>query len=390
MGNELKNNIRKYYLFQFVNNLVFFSPVIVLFWQSHGLTMTQIMLLQSIYSVGVVVLELPTGAFADYFGKKQSLMIGALFWTIGIIWYGSSTVFWQFVIGELTVGIGSAFISGADRAYIHDLLSKEQKEIDFKKVEGKARGIIQVSQALGSVIGGLIASISLSLPLLTTSISAFLGFIVSSRFPTIHSAKKEHSKIGYFMLIKESIILTRQHKRLLWLTLFFASFNGLLWPLMLYTQPLLTEYHVPIYYFGFIYFVFNLISALGSSLTHTFEKVTQKKVFLVMSILVVLILIITTTIHSIVTFPLWSLFVTFIFMNQTIISDKVLKIIPFEKAATILSFQSLIRRLLYAVVGPILGILTDTFGIQKALLGYSAFLFFVFGALLLYEKKLNT
>ena len=38
-------------------------------------------------------------------------------------------------------------------------------------------------------------------------------------------------------------------------------------------------------------------------------------------------------------------------MNQTIITDQVLKIVPSNKATTILSFQSLVRRVLYAVVG---------------------------------------
>src|SRR3989338_262907 len=138
MASSIKENIRKYYLFQFFNSLAFFSPVIVLFWQANGLNMTQIMLLQSIYSIGVVLLELPTGAFADYFGKRKSLILGALFWTLGTFWYGLSHEFWQFVIGELTAGIGAAFISGADRSYIHQLLKAGNQESNFRKVEGKA------------------------------------------------------------------------------------------------------------------------------------------------------------------------------------------------------------------------------------------------------------
>src|SRR3990167_4526278 len=124
-GERTLSNIRKYYLFQFFNNLVYFSPVIFLFWQANGLNMTQIMLLQSIYSIGVVILELPTGAFADYFGKKKSLMVCSLLWTVGLIGYGLSHTFWQFALGELIVGVGSAFISGADRAYIHEILRED-------------------------------------------------------------------------------------------------------------------------------------------------------------------------------------------------------------------------------------------------------------------------
>jgi MFS-type transporter involved in bile tolerance (Atg22 family) len=77
------------------------------------------------------------------------------------------------------------------------------------------------------------------------------------------------------------------------------------------------------------------------------------------------------------------------FMNQTIISDMVLKIIPQGQAATVLSFQSLVRRLLYAFVAPILGIFYDTFGIQKALFGYALLLCGIFAILLVMKERID-
>lgn len=389
MKDSATKNIRKYYLFQFFNSLAFFSPVIVLFWQSHGLTMTQIMLLQSIYSIGVVILELPTGAYADYFGKRKSLILGALFWTIGFTWYGFSTNFWQFAIGELLAGVGSAFISGADRAYIHELLREEHKESEFKKTEGKARGIIQIAQAIGSMGGGFIGSISLSFTLIATGLSTIVSFIIGTTFPKIKENKNE-KKIRYMQVIHESFLLIKTHKRLLWLTLFFACFNGLLWPLNFYSQPFLQLLHIPIFYFGFIFSLFNLVAALGSTFTHQFEVFSKKYIFIIMSFTVVASLFLIAITKSIYIFPLWSLFLTLLFMNQTVISDKVLAIVPTNKASTVLSFQSLLRRLLYAIVGPLLGATTDIFGIQIALTYYAVFLSLIFGGLLIVEKQFNS
>ncbi len=387
MKDALISRIRKYYAFQFFNSLGFFFPVIVLFWQSHGLTMTQIMLLQSIYSIGVIILELPTGAFADYFGKRKSLILGAAFWSVGFIWYGASTHFWQFVVGELVVGIGSAFISGADRVYIHELLKEENKEHEFKKTEGKARGIIQIASAIASIGGGIIGSISLAFTLFATGIATFVSLIVGLSFPGIKEDKKTQKRIGFVQTIKESVLLIRSHKRLLWLTLFFACFYGLLWPLNLYTQPFLKLLGVPVLYFGFAFFVINLIVGVGSAFTHQFELFTKKYVFIIMSAIVVFSLFLIVLTKNIFVFPLWSLFLTFIFMNQTIISDKVLQIVPAQQATTVLSFQSLLRRLVYAMVGPILGIATDMFGIQTALFYYAIFLACILGSLLVSEGK---
>ena len=385
-GERTLTNIKKYYLFQFFNSLVFFSPVIVLFWQANGLNMTQIMLLQSIYSLGVVILELPTGAFADYFGKKKSLMIGSLLWTVGLIGYGLSHTFWQFAIGELIVGVGSAFISGADRAYIHEILREDNKEKEFKKVEGRARGIFQIGFSVGSLFGGLIGSLSLGLTLIATGFSTFTGFLIGFTFPHVKKEPKEE-KTNYFNTIKESIGLVRSNKRLLWLTVFFATFNGLIWPMNFYSQLYLQMLGVPIFFFGFIFAGFNLMSALGSTLTHQFENMTKNWTFFVMSLASIVTLIFLGLFPNIYIFFLWSLFLTFYFMNQTIITDQVLKIVPSQKAATVLSFQSLLRRVLYAIVGPILGIVTDNFGIQNALISYAFLIFLILIPLVMTERR---
>lgn len=380
-------DLRKYYLFQFFNSLAFFSPVIVLFWKANGLNMTQIMLLQSIYSIGVVILELPTGAFADYFGKRTSLIVSVLLWASGLIWYGMSHNFWQFVIGELIAGTGSAFFSGADRAYIHEILQENNKEKDFKKVEGKARSIVQISQAIGSLLGGFIGSISLGLPLIVTGIVSFFNSLIAFSLPRTKEQKAREKKTDYFQIIKESVFLIMKHKRLLWLTLFFASFNGLIWPLQFSSQPYLQMIGVPIFLFGVVAMSFSLISALGSMLTHQFEKRVQDNVFLVMSIIILVSLYILSSFPSIYVLPLWSLFITFYYINQTIISDKVLKIIPAGRVATVLSFLSLLRRFTYAIAGPIIGYIIDTFGLQVGLQINGLVLLFVLGSLLIFKPS---
>jgi MFS family permease len=380
------SSIRKYYLFQFFNSLVFFSPVIVLFLQANGLGMAQIMLLQSIYSIGVIILELPTGAFADYFGKKKSLMMGSLLWTVGLIGYGLSHSFWQFVIGELMVGIGSAFISGADRAYIHEILRETNEEKKYKKVEGTARGICQVSFSLGSLLGGFIGVVSPGLTLIATGASTFMGYLIEHTFPDVKKEPREE-KTNYFVIIRKSIGLVGGNRRLLWLTLFFAAFNGLIWPMNFYSQPYLQMLGVPVYFFGFIFAGFNLIFALGSALTYWFEKMTKSWVFFAMSLTSVAAMLILGLFPSIHTFFLWSFFLTFYYMNQTIITDEVLKIIPSHQAATVMSFQSMTRRILYAFVGPILGVVTDNFGLQNTLVYYAFFILFFLSILIITEKR---
>ncbi|MFA5135936.1 MAG: MFS transporter [Patescibacteria group bacterium] len=379
-------NVKKYYLFNFFNSLEFFAPVIVLFWQSKGLNFSQIMLLQSIYALGVIVLELPTGALADYFGKRISLILGSLFYTAGFLIYGISHTFLHFVIGELTVATGAALISGADSAFIHESLKAIGKGHEYKKTEGGVRGLTSLSRAFGKVIGGLLGSISLSYTLLATAVSTFFGFITSATFTKTQENIPREEKTAYMQIIRDSLKIVLERKTVLWLVLFFAFFNALIWSTNWFSQPYLQMLGIPVIYFGIIFASFSLITAVGSSYIETFERIT-KRPFIFMGILTVVSLFLLGTFPSIYMIPLWAFFNLFLVLNQTFVSHKVLSFVPENRAATVLSFMNLIRRFIYAGFGPILGFIGDRFGLLSALQFNSGVLLIVLCGLYIARKK---
>jgi MFS family permease len=77
-------NLRRLFLYKTLDNFFFAVPILVLFWQDNGLNLAQITLLQSLFAIAVVFLEIPTGYFADIFGRKNALVLGAISWTVGV------------------------------------------------------------------------------------------------------------------------------------------------------------------------------------------------------------------------------------------------------------------------------------------------------------------
>ena len=71
-----KKNTRKLVILKLMRSMSLIVPVIALFYTQHGLSLTQIMLLQSIFSVALFSLEIPTGYISDRFGRKHSIAIG--------------------------------------------------------------------------------------------------------------------------------------------------------------------------------------------------------------------------------------------------------------------------------------------------------------------------
>ncbi|MBI2666841.1 MFS transporter, partial [Candidatus Woesearchaeota archaeon] len=188
------NNIKKFYVFSFLRELLFIVPVIVIFWQENGLSLTKIMILQALYTLSIALFEVPTGVFADKIGRKHSLAIGAFVLFIAAVVYSFGHNFWQFVIAEVIWGLGVTFTSGADSAFVYDTLKQSKKENDFKKIWGNSKSVEYFAAGTAAILGGFIATYSLRLNWVLVAVVMLLLFFVSLSFHEPKHYKKLKQK----------------------------------------------------------------------------------------------------------------------------------------------------------------------------------------------------
>lgn len=72
---HLQSNIWKLLVISGIELFLLIIPIMVPFYQSNGLTMKDVFLLQSIFSISIVLFEIPSGYFADVVGRKNSLVL---------------------------------------------------------------------------------------------------------------------------------------------------------------------------------------------------------------------------------------------------------------------------------------------------------------------------
>jgi len=132
----LESNIWKLYLFKMLYGFFLSIPIIVLFWQENGLSMFEVMVLQGIFAVAVIVLEVPSGYFADRYGRRNTLMTASLFATLGLMIYSFGYGFIDFLIAETVWAVGVSLVSGADSAMFYDTLIELGKEQTYKEKMG--------------------------------------------------------------------------------------------------------------------------------------------------------------------------------------------------------------------------------------------------------------
>jgi MFS family permease len=442
----MEKNILKFYWYRLTKFALFHIAIMVLFYQQRGLSFSQIMILQSFYYFAKVLSEVPTGALADRFGRKKSLVIGSFCHSSAylLIFFSHSFIF--FNLGEIIAGISMSFAYGADSALAYDSLKKLEREEEYQKIEGNAHSMRLLSFAIFAPIGGLLATINLALPYLASSIIIFFSGLLALTFiepgkersmvqssgfqidsteeprskenlecsplgePNKRSVSSNRSEVSlkrdtpgkpfptslfqksqgrkkYYHEIGISLNLMRAKKRILWLILFF-SLVFLATRLGFWTyQPYMEKVGVPLSLFGVVFASFHLFAALISKYADRIEKTLKEDLtLLIMPSLVIISFILMSRFLY-----LWS--VGFILLQQIsmathepILKNYLNRYTPSDIRATMLSVQSMAGNLVFAIAAPFLGRLVDKLHLENALLIF-ALVIIIFSIILWYCRK---
>ena len=96
MTKEMKETVRHYLLLKSVSafGVSFISAVYVTFLISKGLNLFEVNLVNFVFFTTLFICEIPTGAFADVFGRKLSFVISCMLFALGMFVYGTAKSFW--------------------------------------------------------------------------------------------------------------------------------------------------------------------------------------------------------------------------------------------------------------------------------------------------------
>ncbi len=132
----------------FFTKVLYFAPVFWLFYFLEFLTFTQIGILFSIHTILIAVLEIPTGLFADTYGRKKSIFVSYAIEipSFFILFFTQSFLF--SLIAFMLLSVSHSFYSGAKEAWVVDLLPAKkhyrffQIDMSFKHLALFISGII--------------------------------------------------------------------------------------------------------------------------------------------------------------------------------------------------------------------------------------------------------
>lgn len=245
------------------------NSVITLLLIEKGLPYVYIGILWSIYLVCVVVFDFPSGALADYFGRRKTYVYGVVLSAISYSILILGNTFLLLSISYIIKGIGTALMSGSLQAWLGSVSTAEV----FKKYTGKIKlfeviiivpiviltSVLDVNTSRGIIIIVIIVQLIISC-IATMFMPDNKGIVTSFFKVSVTGLKELFSSINLFMGLFMSVFTYAV----------FTVFN-LIW------QPYAT-------YVGVELKFFPLISALnmfvGSGMSYLVSKKKLKAHFL--------------------------------------------------------------------------------------------------------------
>lgn len=370
-------NIPRFFVFVALRGLQFgliTATWVIFLQQRHGLSLTQVTLIDVGFWIAGALGEVPTGVVADTIGRKVSLAIGSAV-------MGASMIAWSFApsvllvtIAYIMLAIGHTFLSGADEAFFYESLTLLGRTDEYAKLVGQRQALAVSCMAVGTLASGLLAAIDLRLPFLAAAGFLLGMFLITFAF---HEPRHETSKesadakdavLSYGQIVRQAtgLMMTRPRLRNITFYLILLGLTGVLMETV-FLQPQALALGVPLAAVGAVVTVVHLMKILGSTAAHRVQKwVGDAKLLYASPWLMVVCLLGLAWYHSLPAL----VFVGLIgFLTNLARPAAMLRLQQQSQdnvRATILSLQALLFTLIVALIEPVMGIVADRFSLWAA------------------------
>ncbi|QEK12975.1 MFS transporter [Crassaminicella thermophila] len=386
---NIKNDhqIWKFCFYGLLKNLKFFEPYLLIYLLGMGFNLFKIGILFSIREVITYIFEVPSGIFADHYGKKKELMICFTFYIISFVFFFIGKSFYNFVIGMIFFGLGEAFRSGTHKAMIYTYLEQKGWFEHKAFVYGRTRSFSLIGSAISAFLSILFI---LNLPsarwiFLICIIPYIIDFILIWSYPDSLDERRYNVLnlkkffIESFIQLKNIIFNTSLNKILISSSLYDGIFKTikdyiqLILKLTIITSAasslkVLEGENMVKIYLGITYGIFYICSSMASKNVYKLNKITTSNKLLVVSFDVMAILLLFLSIaikNNNIMIIIGIFFVLYILKDarRPIFVDVCGDYMEKNQRATVLSVDSQLRSLFTVIFAPIFGFVADHYSI---------------------------
>jgi MFS family permease len=321
----------------------------VMFLLSKGLNLFEVNLVNVVFFTTLFICEVPTGAFADVFGRKASFVLSCFIFSLGMVIYSFSNTFWEFAFAEALSAVGATFATGAFSSWLVDTLKHHNYEESTKVIFAKGAQLRHGVGMVAALVGAYLSDISMSLPWLVGGIIfAIAGVIALIVMKEEYFVREKFSFLGGWVKLKDiaktSVDYGVKNKNIRFIMLLVLGLNFATMAPNMQWQPYFKQWLSNQTALGFLWSGMTLAMMLGAWLApKLLKKVTDERKALLYCHSVTALCIIGTVALGILPVAILMFFMhevargAFEPIKEAYLHDE----IPSKARATIISFESI-------------------------------------------------
>lgn len=364
---QLKKNVGRNYLFVLLGSIDFTRGIWMIYLAGKGMSLTQLGLLETIFHITSFLMEVPTGAVADIFGRRISRILGRVISLTSTIILLLSNSFYMFAIAFVFTALSYNLESGAGDALIYDSMKEIGDEEQYIKAAGNKEVLYQTAGVISFLVGGILATKSYNVAFALTILFGSITILQSLTFrePTIGAAQKGKGENVFIKQIADSVSVMIKNPKVSALIVFSQSIMAFCTCIFFYLQNYLKAGGFTEDKIGIIYAVSSLTAALAATQIHRIERRIKQQ-----GMLMIMPFVTAVCIWGVALSRFHFVFFIVLMLTEGIIyvslSDYINKIIPSENRATILSFASMVFSFFMITLFPLIGIIGDRYSLSFA------------------------
>lgn len=350
-----------------------------------GLSLFQIGLMETIFHVTSFLMEVPTGAIADLYGRKTSRILGRVADVISTALILLSRDFTGIAIGFVFSALSYNLESGAGDALVFDSMKQLGEEDRYVAVRSKSEMVWQAVSVLSLLIGGYVATLSFDRVYQISLVIGVLALGSALRFtePTIGKPDRRGNVFKLmWKQVTDSLSVIRRDRRVVGLIVLSELVGVFCTTIFFYIQNYYKSQGLNEFQIGVILAVGGLLAAISVSQTERIKRLGRLR-----ALLTVISLAMVLCLWSILSARLGVVFFALLGALYSILwvltGDAIHQLIPSEQRATIISLQSMLFSLGMIVLFPIVGKVGDLYGLRTAFVGVAAAATLTLGAFVL-------
>lgn len=395
----MDRTLTRFRWYGFLKNQQYYEYFLVLAFLQMGLSYFMIGLLLAFREVMILVLEVPTGAFADLFGRRRSMILSFLAYIASFIVFGAAgnaatvahikggTLMGFLFLAMACFALGEAFRTGTHKAMIFHWLQLQNRTAEVTRVYGDTRSWSKIGSAVSVVLASLcVFELSNYIDVFYFAIIPYLLNIFNMLGYPKELDGDLNQRVSFkqvLLHVKQAVVLSIRHAALRGLLLESMGFEGLFKASRDYLQPILKAAAIPltavmftglvdlteeqrsVVLIGPVFFVLFLVSAVASRNAHRLvgepgmEDRAARRIWLATAFLFLALLPSAWFgVHGMMI----GVFAAFHVMQnfwRPILVSRVNAHCEASQGATILSIESQARSLATMVLAPVLGLAVD-------------------------------